>query len=169
MTTKWPACQRCFLLGDPCQAMRHELEDLAVSLDALQQLVSSSLGPLGEPMTDDSAHECHVHISWAHFSDHLLLMISSLSGLDKVIETDAKTILVSSAGADLLQSVAPSTGLLSLVMKSIKVRCKDGPKEWILPPHELVQGTGVLRGRQGWSMGYASGHLPAHRSEAPGS
>ena len=30
-------------------AMRHE--NLAVSLDALQQLVSSSLGPLGEPMT----------------------------------------------------------------------------------------------------------------------
>ena len=32
-------------------AMRHELENLAVSLDALQQLVASSLGPLGEPLT----------------------------------------------------------------------------------------------------------------------
>ena len=64
----------------------------------------------------------YIYISWAHLSDHLLLMISSLSGLDKVIETDAKTILVSSAGADLLQSVAPSTGLLSLVIKSIKVQ-----------------------------------------------
>ena len=74
-------------------------------------------------------------ISWAPVSDHLLCM----SGLDKVIETDAKTILVSSAGADLLQSVVPSTGRLSLVLQSIKVWHQDGPEEWILMAYPLLQ------------------------------
>ena len=42
-------------------------------------------------------------------------------GSDKVIEADDKTILVSSAGSDLLPVISPASGRLSLVIQSVKV------------------------------------------------
>lgn len=43
------------------------------------------------------------------------------TGADKIIQTDAKVLLVSNNGMDLLDAVAPSSAILALIVKSIKV------------------------------------------------
>lgn len=43
------------------------------------------------------------------------------SGADKVVETDAKAVLITNSGLDLLGVVSPRSPLLSLVLQSIKV------------------------------------------------
>lgn len=43
------------------------------------------------------------------------------TGADKVVETDAKAVLITNTGLDLLGVVAPRSPLLSLVLQSVKV------------------------------------------------
>lgn len=50
------------------------------------------------------------------------------SGADKVVETDAKAVLITNSGLDLLGVVSPRSPLLSLLLQSVKVGLSDGLK-----------------------------------------
>ena len=87
--------------------------DLESGLGDLARLLASSFGPLGGDRKIQS------WIPSGRLFDHQPSDFPT--GADKIIETESKTILVSSSGSDLLSVLSPAYGRLSLVIKSVQV------------------------------------------------